>query len=78
MWTKERKKSNLVDPEKSQKIVINPESEQYVISLFFYGKKKIINEPYLIKEEKILLEAERQILGNIYLQIYDHPSEKIV
>ena len=49
MWTKERKKSNLVDPEKSQKIVINPESEQYVISLFFYGKKKI-NEPYLIKE----------------------------
>ena len=39
MWTKERKKSNLVDPEKSQKIVINPESEQYVISLFFYGKK---------------------------------------
>ena len=69
-----------MDPEKSQKIVINPESEQYVISLFFNGKKiKIkINEPYLIKEEKILLEAERQILGNIYLQIYDHPSEKIV
>ena len=48
-----------MDPEKSQKIVINPEPEQYIISLFFHGKKiKIkINEPYLTKEEKRLLEA---------------------